>query len=145
MPLGPAEGYNFLPHSNSSVGQGEAELKPGIGSSDLSLDGSGYVVAQKMVIPLGLMGYENPDLSLFNCTNSTLSRLYLFPPLWSHDSLNHTDLPLDNFLLHRRNCTGQMMCTVIYSETRRDNLIRGGDRRRRTTVANGRCDKDDTI
>ena len=46
-PLGPAEGYNFLPHSNSNVGQGEAELKPGTGSSDLSLDGSGYVVAKE--------------------------------------------------------------------------------------------------
>lgn len=53
VPLGAAEGYNLRPHSNSSVGHGEAELKPGIGSSDLSLDGSGYVVAQKMVIPLG--------------------------------------------------------------------------------------------
>lgn len=53
VPLGPAEGYSFLPHSSSSVGQGEAELKPGTGSSDLSLEGSGYVVAQKMVIALG--------------------------------------------------------------------------------------------
>lgn len=66
VPRGAAEGYNFLPHSNSSVGHGEAELKPGIGSSDLSLDGSGYVVAQKMVIPLGDL--LRPDLSLFNCT-----------------------------------------------------------------------------
>lgn len=34
---GPDEGYNFRPHSSSSVGHGEAELKqPGTGSSERS-------------------------------------------------------------------------------------------------------------
>lgn len=36
VPRGPVDGYNFRPHSNSSVGHGEAELKPGAASSDLS-------------------------------------------------------------------------------------------------------------
>lgn len=36
VPRGPADGYSFRPHSNSRVGQGEAELKPGAASSDLS-------------------------------------------------------------------------------------------------------------
>lgn len=34
---GPDDGYNFRPHSNSSVGHGDAELKqPGTGSSERS-------------------------------------------------------------------------------------------------------------
>lgn len=37
-PRGPVEGYNLRPHSNSRVGQGDAELKPGAASSDLSLN-----------------------------------------------------------------------------------------------------------
>jgi len=43
--LGPAEGYSLRPHSmpSSSVGHGEAELKPGTGSSERSLKLSALV------------------------------------------------------------------------------------------------------
>jgi len=37
VPRDPVVGYNLRPHSSSSVGHGEAELKPGTGSSERSL------------------------------------------------------------------------------------------------------------
>uniref|UniRef100_A0A182MXY5 Uncharacterized protein n=1 Tax=Anopheles dirus TaxID=7168 RepID=A0A182MXY5_9DIPT len=43
-PRGTDDGYSFRPHSSSSVGQGEAELKPGTVSSERSFKPLSYTV-----------------------------------------------------------------------------------------------------
>uniref|UniRef100_A0A182MF61 Uncharacterized protein n=1 Tax=Anopheles culicifacies TaxID=139723 RepID=A0A182MF61_9DIPT len=43
-PRGTEDGYSLRPHSNSSVGQGEAELKPGTVSSERSFKPLSYTV-----------------------------------------------------------------------------------------------------
>ncbi|XP_052563052.1 uncharacterized protein LOC128092715 [Culex pipiens pallens] len=43
-PRGTDDGYSFRPHSSSSVGQGDAELKPGTVSSERSFSPLSYTV-----------------------------------------------------------------------------------------------------
>lgn len=50
---GPDDGYNFRPHSNSSVGHGDAELKqPGTGSSERSFKPLSTTWSQKKMVTI---------------------------------------------------------------------------------------------
>ena len=85
-PLGPEVGYSLRPHSNSSVGHGEAELKPGTDSSERSLKPLYSLVSQNILNPFDW------SLKSQNHTNCFFSPINIFILIFYYYFYRHIKL-----------------------------------------------------